>query len=139
MVSRLRIAAFVLLAATGVQAANAGRADRTPPTFGGLKSAVTCIPGPVDGDRMSSYHLAWTAAKDNVTLSSRIVYNVYRATAAGGENFSAPTYTTRRGAVTFVTPPLHSSESNYFVVRARDAAGNRDRNRRERLGVNVCE
>jgi hypothetical protein len=138
MARRSRIAIFVLLAATGAQAASASTPDRTPPTFGGLKSATTCIPGPVGGDRMSSYRLTWAAAKDNVTPSSRIVYNVYRATSPGGENFSAPTYTTRRGAVTFVTPPLSSNESNYFVVRARDAAGNRDRNRREQLGKNLC-
>jgi hypothetical protein len=138
MISRSLIAVFLLLAAAGVHAAGAGRPDRTPPTFGGLKSATTCIPGPVGGDRMSSYRLAWAAAKDRVTPSSRIAYSVYRATSPGGEDFSAPTYTTRRGAVTFVTPPLSSIESNYFVVRARDAAGNRDRNRRERLGTNLC-
>jgi hypothetical protein len=133
-----RIALVLLVAATGVQVANAGGPDRTPPTFGGLVSATTCIPGPVGGDRMSSYRLTWAAAKDKVTPSSRIVYNVYRATSPGGENFSAPTYTTRRGAVTFVTPPLPSNVSNFFVVRARDAAGNRDRNRHERLGRNLC-
>jgi len=138
VLSRTRIALFLLVAATGAQAADAGGPDRTPPTFRGLVSSTTCIPGPVGGERMSSYRLTWAAAKDNVTPSSRIVYNVYRATSPGGENFSAPTYTTRRGAVTFVTPPLPSSESNFFVVRAQDAAGNRDRNRRERLGRNLC-
>jgi hypothetical protein len=138
VLNRTRIALFLLVAATGAEVANAGGADRTPPTFGGLVSATTCIPGPVGGDRMSSYRLTWVAAKDNVTPSSRIVYSVYRATSPGGEDFSAPTYTTHRGAVTFVTPPLPSTASNYFVVRARDAAGNRDRNRRERLGRNLC-
>ena len=119
--------------------AGAGLSDRTPPTFGGLRSATTCIPGPVGGDRRSSFRLVWVAAKDSVTRSSRMVYDVYSATSPGGENFSAPTYTTRRGAVTFATPPLSSVETYYFVVRARDAAGNRDRNRRERLGVNLCD
>jgi hypothetical protein len=73
-----------------------------------------------------------------VTPSSRMVYSVYRATSTGGEDFSTPSYTTREGALTFVTPPLPSNASNYFLVRARDAAGNRDRNRRERVGRNLC-
>ena len=106
--------------------------------FAGLESAVTCIPGPVGGDRTSSFQLTWAAAKDNVTLSSRIVYDIYEARAPGTESFSHPTYTTRRGATKFTTPPLHSTETYYFVVRARDAAGNRDRNRRERPGRNLC-
>src|SRR5882724_74811 len=59
-----RILLFLLLAAAGAQVASAGSPDRTPPTFGGLVSATTCIPGPVGGDRMSSYRLTWAAAKD---------------------------------------------------------------------------
>jgi len=129
----LAIASFLACAATY----GASR-DRVPPTFTGLKSAVTCIPGPVGGDRTSSFHLTWAAAKDNVTPSSRIVYDIYQARAHGTESFLHPTYTTRRGATTFTTPPLHSTESYYFVVRARDAAGNRDRNRHERPGRNLC-
>jgi hypothetical protein len=115
----------------------AGR-DRVPPTFAGLRSAVTCIPGPVGGDRTSSFQLTWAAAKDNVTPSNRIVYDIYEAQAAGTESFSRPTYTTRRGATKFTTPPLSSTETYYFVVRARDSAGNRDHNRRERPGRNLC-
>jgi hypothetical protein len=128
-------AAFVVLASAGTY--GAGR-DRTPPVFAGLKSAVTCIPGPVGGDRTSSFHLAWLAAKDNVTPASRIVYDIYQARAAGTENFSRPTYTTRRGVTQFATPPLSSTETYFFVVRARDGTGNRDRNRRERPGRNLC-
>jgi hypothetical protein len=128
-------ATFVLLASAGTY--GAGR-DRTPPVFAGLKSAVTCIPGPVGGDRTSSFHLAWPAAKDNVTSATRIVYDIYQARSPGVENFSRATYTTRRGATQFATPPLPSTETYYFVVRARDAAGNRDRNRRERPGRNLC-
>jgi hypothetical protein len=132
------LSAFVWLASAATHAT--GR-DRTPPMFAGLKSATTCIPGPVgDGERMSSFRLVWPAAKDNVTPASRIAYDVYRATSPGAENFSRPTYTTRRGATAFVTPPLPSNATMtyYFVVRARDLAGNRDRNRRERTGQNLC-
>jgi hypothetical protein len=129
--------ALGLLAAT--HAAGAVRSDMRPPTFAGLKAATTCIPGPVGSERTSSYRLTWPAAKDKITPSRRIVYDVYQATSPGAENFSSATYTTRRGAMAFVTPPLSSAETYYFVVRARDAAGNRDRNRRERLGMNLCE
>jgi hypothetical protein len=133
--------AVVLVAATGMQAAAAAaNRDRIPPAFAGLRSATTCIPGPVGVERMSSYRLVWPAAKDDVTPVSRLVYDVYQTTSRGGENFSAPTYTTRRGATSFATPPLSSTSTvpYYFVVRARDAAGNRDRNRRERPGRNLC-
>ena len=107
------------------------------PAFAGLKAATTCIPGPI-GERMSRYRLVWPAAKDAVTPQSRLRYDIYRATAPGREDFRTPSYTVR-GSTLFMTPPLSSAETHYFVVRARDAAGNRDRNRRERAGENLCE
>jgi hypothetical protein len=131
-------AALLLLATAGTYAADR---DRMRPVFAGLTAATTCIPGPVGGgERMSSFGLVWPAAKDNVTPSSRIAYDVYRTTTSGTENFSHATYTTRPGATKFVTPPLPSNaiDTYFFVVRARDAAGNRDRNRRERPGRNLC-
>jgi hypothetical protein len=130
--------AIALLTSAGTYA---GGRDRTPPLFAGLRSATTCIPGPVGGsERLSSFRLVWPQAKDNVTSSSRIAYDIYQSTSPGGESFSRATYTTRRGVTSFVTPQLPSSEteSYYFVVRARDAAGNHDRNRRERPGRNLC-
>jgi hypothetical protein len=112
--------------------------DTTPPSFAGLVKATTCIPGPVGPGRSSPYRLTWSAASDAVTPADAIVYNVYRATSAGGETFSMPTYTTPAGATAFTTPPLSSTETYYFVVRARDRAGNRDLNRVERPGENLC-
>ena len=112
--------------------------DRTPPVFAGLKSATTCIPGPIGAGRTTRYHLRWDPAKDNVTPQSKIVYDIYRATKPGGEDFSRPTYTTRPGATSFDTPLLPTGRTFYFVVRARDQAGNRDSNRVERRGVNLC-
>jgi hypothetical protein len=112
--------------------------DRVPPVFAGIRSATTCIPGPVGGDRTGVYHLKWSAARDAVTRQRHIVYDVYQATRSGGELFDAPTYVTRPGATTFATPPLAATATFYFVVRARDAAGNRDRNRREQRGINLC-
>src|SRR5437870_8032996 len=88
----------VLLVGTPAQAR---RKDNTPPTFAGLKSAITCIPGPIGEGRTSSYHLSLEAATDDFTPSNRIIYNVYQATTAGGEDFSQPTYTTAPGATSF--------------------------------------
>jgi hypothetical protein len=112
--------------------------EATPPAFAGLQSATTCLPGPVGGDRSSRYRLTWPAATDDVTPQSAIVYDVYRATEPGGQSFAEPTYTSQPGATSFSTPPLSSRSGWYFVVRARDAAGNRDANRVERQGMNLC-
>jgi hypothetical protein len=136
LVVGLMVAAAVLLVIS--PPAGAKRRDRIPPTFAGLKSATTCIPGPIGGGRTSSYHLSWDPATDNVTPSGKIVYDVYQASTPGGENFSAPTYTTAAGATSFDTPPLAADKSFYFVVRARDRAGNRDSNKVERQGQNLC-
>lgn len=118
--------------------AQARRKDRTPPRFAGLKSAVTCIPGPIAQGRTSSYHLSWEAASDDVTPPGRIVYDIYQASAPGGEKFSRPTYRTAPGARSFSTPQLPVQASFYFVVRARDQARNEDKNRVERRGENLC-
>jgi len=113
-------------------------ADRTPPSFGGLQRAFACTPGPQRPGETTPFTLSWQAASDNVTPSSQIVYEIYLASSPGGENFSAPTWTSAPGATTFRTPGLASHGSFYFVVRARDAAGNEDRNTIERHGSDPC-
>jgi hypothetical protein len=136
----LRLLVPVLAALLVVGApAQAGADDDTPPVFEGLKSATTCIPGPIGGGSKSRYHLTWNAATDDVTPSSKIVYKVYQATTAGGENFSKPSYTTAAGATSFDTALLPTGKTFYFVVRARDLAGNKDSNTVERVGQNLCE
>jgi hypothetical protein len=112
--------------------------DRTPPRFAGLVAATTCIPGPIGEGRSASYRLRWDPAADDRSPASSIVYDVYEATTSGGEAFATATYTTDPGAATFTTPPLSSAKTFYFVVRARDRSGNRDANRVERQGVNLC-
>jgi hypothetical protein len=109
-----------------------------PPVFAGLEAATACLPGPIGGGRTIVYHLHWRAARDDRTPTARIVFDVYRATSPGSESFARPTYTTKGGATSFSTPPLPSATTYYFVVRARDAAGKRDRNRVERRGENMC-
>jgi CARDB len=113
--------------------------DRRPPTFAGLERATTCIPGPAGGPlRSSRYGLHWQAATDDSTPAGKLVYDIYQAKSAGGEDFAKPTYTSDPGATSFSTPPLPDDAAYYFVVRARDAAGNRDGNRVERVGMNLC-
>jgi hypothetical protein len=113
--------------------------DRRGPTFAGLVRATTCIPGPAGGLlRSSRYGLQWQPARDDGTPASKLVYDIYQATTPGGENFAKPTYTSEPGATSFSTPPLPDDAAYYFVARARDAAGNRDRNRVERVGTNLC-
>ncbi|MEC4686472.1 MAG: fibronectin type III domain-containing protein [Nitrospirota bacterium] len=94
--------------------------DATPPTFGGAGSATTVSSSQID--------LTWTAATDNVTLQSNIVYLVYISTTPGGENFLTPNYTTAAGATSFSVTGLTTSTTYYFVVRAKDEAGNVDTN-----------
>jgi hypothetical protein len=115
-----------------------GAADHTAPDFAGLTAATTCLPGPVGPPRNSPYSLRWSAASDDHTPQGQIVYDIYKASMSGGESFSAPTYTSAPGATSFTTPPLSSSQPQYFVVRARDLEGNRDSNRVEREGQNLC-
>jgi hypothetical protein len=135
--ARILLVSIATLLVTGAPA-QARRKDQTPPKFAGLSSATTCIAGPIGEGRTGSYHLSWTAATDNVTPSSKIIYNIYQATTSGGEDFSTPTYTTAPGAPSFDTPQLPSTKTFYFVVRARDQAGNEDSNTVEREGQNLC-
>jgi hypothetical protein len=109
--------------------------DVTPPTFGGLKSAVQCFPGPMTPGEQRPVGLSWGAASDGQTPSGQITYDIYAASAAGGENFSQPSWTTQ-GATSFSTPNL--PPGRFFVVRARDAAGNQDHNAVERQAENPC-
>ncbi len=126
--------ALLLLA---VQPVAARARDDQAPTFAGLGSATTCIAGPAAG-QTARYTLRWEPASDNVTRPKQIFYDVYQASSPGAEDFSAPTYTSRHGATSFVTPPLAADKPVYFVVRARDKAGNEDSNTVERQGENPC-
>jgi len=110
--------------------------DRSPPAFDGLTDAISCSPGP--GAQPLSYTLSWSGATDDVTPSTGIVYDIFTATVPGAEDFAAPAYTSAAGATSYTTPALASSSPHYFVVRARDQAGNRDANTVERAGRDPC-
>ena len=94
--------------------------DVTPPTFGGLVSATATSSTSID--------LQWNPASDNRSAPSAIVYLVYMSATSGGQNFAVPSFTTTAGATSFSVPGLTPNTTYYFVVRARDEAGNMDTN-----------
>lgn len=96
--------------------------DTAPPSFAGATSATS---GP------NSVTLSWAAASDNVSPAAQITYLIYQGVTAGGETFNQPSYTTAPGATTFSIGKLPIRTTYYFVVRARDEAGNVDSNKVE--------
>ena len=99
--------------------------DTTPPQFNGLVSATDLATG-------GNVSLTWSDATDLDTIECNsdptlpLQYNVYIATASGGQNFLSPNQTV---SVTQATvPELQNGVRYYFVVRAVDAAGNEESN-----------
>ena len=72
--------------------------------------------------------LVWTPATDNVTEQANIVYDVYQAFVSHTQNFTTPTYSSDPGVSSITIPNLQPGTAYFYVVRARDAAGNRDSN-----------
>ncbi len=99
------------------------RSDRTPegvsPVFKGATQAIA---------RADSIKIYWAPATDNVTEQANMLYDVYESTKKGGEDFSKPTYTTEAAAITYTAKSLAPNTRYYYVVRARDVAGNSDSN-----------
>jgi len=104
-------------------------ADTTAPTFEGLVTATALS--------SSEISLTWNAATDNVSASSNIVYLIYMSTTAGGENFAIPSFTTSSGATSFTVTGLSPNTTYYFVVRAKDEAGNIDSNTVEKSAITL--
>jgi len=111
----------VEVSATTLNTTTPSSGDTIPPTFGGAETATAISSSQID--------LTWSAATDNVTASSNIVYLIYISTTSGGEDFLLPpTYTTAAGATSYSVTGLASFTTYYFVVRAKDEAGNVDSN-----------
>lgn len=100
-------------------------ADTSPPRFAGLVSAS--VPAGAAGIA----YLSWEPAADDGTETGALVYLVYMATKSGAQNFDSPNFTTPAGATSYSVGGLGSG-TYYFVVRARDSAGNSDTNTVER-------
>lgn len=100
-------------------------ADTMPPSFAGLTTAML-----MDA---TTAELCWTAGSDTVTPPAGIFYDVFEADASGGHDFMAPPLLASPPGATCVTRSLLEPGMEYcWIVRARDAAGNRDGNTVER-------
>jgi hypothetical protein len=90
--------------------------DTTVPSFAGVQSVVSA--------GTSAITLSWAAATDDVTPSAQLTYLIYQATTVNGEMFASPSYTTSPGMTTYSVTGLQQNTRYYFVIRARDLAGN---------------
>ncbi|MCK5292011.1 MAG: hypothetical protein KAR39_08360 [Thermoplasmata archaeon] len=99
--------------------------DDTPPNFGGITSAFD---SQIDG----IVTLMWSPATDPDTAHSNsdpslpITYLVYLSTTSGDQNFLLPITTTQLTQIEI--SGLQNGVTHYFVVRARDSAGNQETN-----------
>jgi hypothetical protein len=137
---RLLVRVFCLAALSAAVPTSSAQATRRgrAPSFAGIESATTCIPGPTRDGQTSSFHLTWEPVKRRGAASRTVVYEVYDATSSGGENYATPAYTTPPGVASFDTPPLSGDFTYYFIVRARTRSGAEDTNTVEREGQNLC-
>lgn len=93
--------------------------EEEPPVFFGLSS--------VEVER-DGIRLKWATAVDNATASSDIVYEIYWSDMSGAQDLSRPGATTEPGAGRHLVTGLSPETRYYFIVRAVDAAKNRDQN-----------
>lgn len=107
-----------------------GSTDTTPPVFAGITSATTPTAGTATPAGSVSTRLGWTAASDPDNSTSSIVYLVYRSTSAiTSTNITSITpFTTAAGATAYTDTGLTQGTTYYYVVRAKDPAGNTDTN-----------
>lgn len=108
--------------AAGAPGCTAPAQDVTAPAFAGAATATPLS---------QAVRLAWDAATDDVTPAADIVYLVYQAAQSGAQDFGAPVLETPAGATTATVTGLALATEYFFVVRARDAAGNIDSNTAE--------
>lgn len=105
-------------------------ADTTPPVFAGAQGAT---------GQAQAIRLQWDAATDDTTQAEDIVYLVFQATQAGAQDFTQPpVLETAPGASEVVVGGLAASTQYFYVVRARDAAGNVDLNTEEATATTLA-
>lgn len=103
-----------------ISATTPSTTDTTKPTFAGATAAVAKSPG--------SAAVSWSPASDDVSQAAAISYLVYASNKSGGENFQSPNAVTVAGATSATLGDLGGDTLYYFVVRAKDQAGNVDTN-----------
>jgi hypothetical protein len=96
-------------------------APATPPIFAGVNAVA-----PISS---KSLFVSWLPASDAQTPPEKMVYRVYAANSAGGENFKSPIVTSAPGANHVEINGLAPDNSTWFiVVRALNVAGLEDDN-----------
>ncbi len=107
----------------------AATGDKTAPRFSGLTTATATGTTTVD--------LQWSAASDDRSAASQITYQVFVATGSLRQNFATPSFQTAPGATMYTVSGLDLATKYYFIVRARDEAGNSDGNLTERSATTL--
>jgi hypothetical protein len=107
-------------------------ADTTAPTFGGATS--------VNGASLTTLTVNWAAATDDVTSSANMVYDICKSTSNGGcTAFSTVGGVTGATGTSYQFTGLTDHTTYYFVVRARDQAGNEDTNTTQQSGLTLSD
>jgi hypothetical protein len=107
-----------------VQKTGSPTADTAAPTFAGVKTAGAGAGGAVA--------LSWDAASDDLTPAAALTYLVYSSDKTGTEDFTQPVLVTAPGITSVSATHLPDAmKARFFVVRARDAAGNTEANTHE--------
>ncbi len=95
--------------------------DTEPPEFVGADSA--------EPDEAAAVKLTWKPATDALSSAGAMIYVVYMGTTADDVDLEVPVAVSRPGATSIVVDKLPAPDTEYFfLVRARDAAGNFDDN-----------
>ena len=95
-------------------------------TLNTLNAVGTLIWEAADG---KTVRLFWLPASDNVTHPENIVYDVYSSLTQHREDFNKPPRATSApGAASIAIQEVNAATSYFYVVRARDVAGNSDQN-----------
>lgn len=113
--------------------------DQNVPAFIGSKS--------LEKISETSVSLSWEPAIDDVTPQDKIVYLIYQQTEPfnfseatnklSTQNAMEPTYVTEPGATSYIITGLMPSITYYFLIRAKDEAGNIDTNT-DVLSINLA-
>lgn len=99
--------------------------DFVPPAFAGVQNVVGCGSGCLD--------LSWSAATD-AQGSTPITYNIYMSTTSGGQNFASADFSIASTSIQ-INSGILDDTPYYFVVRAKDSAGNEEPGATETVGV----
>jgi fibronectin type 3 domain-containing protein len=112
--------ALALSIVTAFVGCTCGPADKVAPAFDGA-AQVTVVDD-------FTLNVAWAPATDDVSKPEQLTYAVYSGLAADAIDLTTPLATSAPGASAHDVSGLAAGTTYFFIVRARDAAGNEDAN-----------